>query len=249
MILDGNERRNSILVQPGEQKGHKRRVSFNSMAEICVLSPSKEPNNANEEDLWWRARDYKHMKNECKEMVKRKILSDCSSLSSSDEESFGEDNDWEFRGLERMIDRGEYRKTINNAVRAVKREQTRQRLDGVRYEDSDRFLAEVYRAYCAYSTLEAERIGREDAEKAREIWMDDSFARSSALSFNHVNDHPSPATQDSRPSSSSTPRTKATEPPHQTSSMEFQSSSERFQGSFKMALVNMIYRRRRRAWI
>lgn len=146
----------SILVQPSRNsekpKECRRRVSFSSMAQLCLLNTNEE--NIDPSELWWTSRDYKN--------IKRRCVSTARLLVSSDDMFSQAYN--ESRGLERLMDGGQCKELISKAVEAVRREQARHELDDV--EDSDLILAKVYGSYCIVSTIQAERLGRLDAQEA-----------------------------------------------------------------------------------
>lgn len=220
-----NENSSSILVQPTlskkkkKRRSHRRRVSFNNMAEVCVLetsstmSESDDEENIDPSDLWWGPRDYRKIKNRCIHTVKRKMQN--------------QEGNHECRGLERLMDNKQHKTLITSAVRAVTREQSRQRLDGD-FIDSDLCLAEVYRAYCHSSSIKAELLGRLDELEAR-----------AAIETNWTEPLSEQVVVANKPQAES-----------QKSNFVRSNSSSRnpFQSNLKSTLNNMVTRRRR-AWI
>jgi len=209
-----------------------RNVSFNSMAEVCILDPAllsdgDDIENIHPSELWWTARDYKNIKRRCRYEARRR-----------DEETL-HDSDCS-RGLERVMDGGECRTAISKAVYAVRKEQARHRLDGD-FEDADISLAKVYASYCMHSAFQAERHGREDAVEAmiaiRYDWksISDDVVDNNNVDNNTNRDNIGLHQHSKNNQKSST--TKA-----QTQSL----SSERvpFRENFKIALTNIISRRR-----
>lgn len=156
-----------------ERREHKRRVSFNSIAKVkSAPSPAwNAEESIDPSELWWTASDYKRMKLRCKVAIYRNMHSRCNSDgetetdSSSGGDKDDENDDSYCRGLERLMDGGKSRIQIFNAYRAVRREQTRHKLDDVG-KDSDLALAKVYGAQCIVSTQKARLFGITDAHEA-----------------------------------------------------------------------------------
>jgi len=168
---------NSVQAPPPkeERREHERRVSFNSVAKVkSAPSPVWDAEERiDPSELWWTASDYKSMKLRCRVAIYRKMHSRCDSDgetetetdSSSGGDKDNENNDSCCRGLERLMDGGKSRIQIFNAYRAVRREQTRHRLDDVG-KDSDLALAKVYGAQCIVSAKKAQLFGSADAHEA-----------------------------------------------------------------------------------
>jgi len=227
-----NNRSASILVQSPpftiKRKSHSRNVSFNTMAEVCVLDPAllsdgDDIENIDPSELWWQARDYKNIKRRCKYEARRR---DDETLDDSDCS----------RGLERLMDGGECRTAISKAVYAVRKEQARHRLDGD-FEDADISLAKVYASYCMHSAFRAERHGREDAVEAMIAIRYDWKSISDDVDTNNNNRDNNIGLHRHSKNSQKSITTKAQTQCH---------SLERipFRENFKIALTNIISRRR-----
>jgi len=236
----------SNLVQPEEQKEHKRRVSFNSMAEVCYLETSSLSSNSDDEEevdnseLWWTAHDYKKIKGRCRYEARRR-------KQSLGERMFSEgldDSRSDCRGLERMMDGGKCRMLTTEAIRAVQREQTRQRLDGVD-EDSDLHFAQVYGVYSSNSAIRAERLGRLDAREALQALRSDWTLSCPSLAASELAQSQAKK-ENALESSSAKSKTTSSK-----TALDSRSSADMERNALRGILTNMMTRRRRacRAWI
>lgn len=240
-----NHRRStsSIMVRSTKNRNeHKRSVSFNTMAEICYLelksssATSDVDENVDPSELWWTPSDYRNNRRRCRSAARR-----LSSGSSSSEDS-DEDGDCDSRGLERMMDGGESRAQVMLSVCAVQREQARHRLDGD-VEDPELVIAEVYGAHCIASQMQAERLGRLDAQEARALLFSDWGSPRASLECEGSSDE---ASQNTKPA-------KASKKPQKSSGASKsrrRSSSDRFpfRENSKFSLANVISHRRH-AWV
>lgn len=236
------------------QQQHMRCVSFNSMVEVCYLessssSPSNQEETIDSSELWWTARDYKKIKNRCLSAVRRK-LDQCERNDDSDDEM---DCDFDYRGLERYMDGGNARALITNSVRAVTREQVRQRLDGVFEEDSSDFhLARVYGARCTHSKMKAKRLGfldaREAMEASRSEWATTTVSPThSSLEPEQLSSSPSSTTKEET-YENITDSSIAGRQRHPKSIHRHSSERVPFRKNLKFALTSVMTHRRR-AWI
>jgi len=243
-----NHRRStsSIMVRSTKQRNeHKRSVSFNTMAEVCYMdiplpsSASEEGENFDPSELWWTSRDYKNNKRRCRSAARRLSSGSSSNDDNSDSDS---DDDCDSRGLERMMDGGESRAQILLAVCAVQREQARHRLDGD-VDDPDLVLAEVYGAHCIASQMQAERLGRLDAQEAKTLLVSDWGSPPASTECENIDNELS---QNTKPAKSS----KKSQKVSNTSERRRRSSSDRvpFRDNLKFSLATVMSRRRH-AWI
>ncbi len=219
----------SILVHPSRKttrrRSHKRVVSFNSLAEVCILersSTSSDEEDIDTSELWWRSRDYRQMKKQCLLTAQRKLDSD---------PALDDDADCECRGLERLLD-STPKSLVTNSISAVMREQTRQRLDGEEGEESDFALAELYGVYSRHSAIRARRLALFDAREARKVIRSDWHKKIQQENSQRQEQQYIPLTIESRLKSSRR---------HSLEALPLQQN-------IKITLATMVTRRRR-AWI
>jgi len=249
----------SILIlpqsssSPQQGKKHRRRVSFSCMAEVCYLDSSSLTTKVDPDEiidpseLWYTSHDYKIIRNQYHSAVRRKLNSRGNHRSNAD------DCDC-FRGLERLLDRTEYRIIIRNAVRAVIREQVRHQLDGVDEDSAKLDLAKVYKPHSNHSMMRAQLLGKLDAQEA------ESALRSRCTSPRSVMEpeiEPNIKVEEStkitnisvspKECSGKTSTTSQKENKFQQSSSRYNSKRVPFQGNLKKFSKAMT--RQRRAWI
>jgi len=209
-------------------------VSFNTMAEVYLFeertTPIDDDDDQDQEDrqeiLWWTSNEYKEFKRKNKEMVGK--LSYYEKL-----ELFYQPGD--YRGLERMmhiggcgVNRQQQRQQqqrrsksyyVSRAIHAVRLEQARQQLDGIidneeqeQQQDQDQqnddptdIIAKIYSTCCVESMIQAERLGRIDAQEAKialETNWDDTITNCT-VSYDDSNDDSDDSSSSSSSSSSS----------------------------------------------
>lgn len=226
------------------RSSRSRRVSFSSMAEVYEIESTSnstdQENDAESSDLWYTPRDYKAIKKQCFTTVKRKLALDAGKYNAND-------GDCECRGLERLMDPRVTKAIVVNAIRAVTREQTRQRLDGDEGEDDAvLFLAEVYSAYTRHSTIRARRFGLFDAKEARTAIRSD-WNNESASSCDKEQEKEEPQQQQEKKEQPTTVA-KTLKSRYSKSTRSHSADRLPLQGNIKLTLTNMVTRRRR-AWI
>ncbi len=250
MSLSMNTCPTSILVDPSrspkQRPSHKRVVSFNSMAEVCVLETSPSNLSDNEEsfdpsELWWRSREYKVIKKQCLSTARRVMASDTGM-------NVDKDDDCECRGLERLIDPTTIKSLVTNSIHAVMREQTRQQLDG---DECDLSLAELYGVYSRHSAIRARRLGLSDAKQARAaIRLDWVETLPVSIGMEQENGKQQKQLQQHPQQQKQKQEIPATIEVRQPKSTSHRHSSDRhpLQENIKVTLSSMVTRRRR-AWI
>ncbi|OEU10803.1 hypothetical protein FRACYDRAFT_246672 [Fragilariopsis cylindrus CCMP1102] len=164
------------------------------MAEVYLFEERTTPIDDDDDDrdqedrreiLWWTSNEYKEFKRKNKEMVGK--LSYYEKL-----ELFYQPGD--YRGLERMMNIGS----------GVKQEQ-QQDQDPQNNDDPTDIIAKIYSTCCVESMIQAERLGRIDAQEAKialETNWDDTITNCT-VSYDDSNDDSDDSSSSSSSSSSS----------------------------------------------
>lgn len=166
MIINTNTSLIKEQASPAKKQRRSRRVTFNEMAEVCVLESncSTGEEEVNNSDLYYQRSDYKNFKKQCLAAVKRRIYPRESPKFAKYANA-----DTECRGLERLVDPVATKELCLTAIQAVIQEQSRINANGDK--DSDVVLAEVYSSYSRHARRLAKRLAMYDTREARNVYL------------------------------------------------------------------------------